>query len=97
MKKLFIAIVAALMMLSCSYLDQSAMGKLERFADKMENQSKNWSNTEWDDKAQEYGDLFDEIDKHEGEYTEEEEDKILELTLKCSAMFMEHYAEVGFE
>lgn len=96
MKKLIIAIVASCMLLACSYLDQTPMGKLERFANKMETESVNWSNTEWDDKAQEYSELFDEIDQHEEEFTEEEQEKILQLTLECSAKFMDHYAEVSF-
>ncbi len=88
MKKV-IFIVLSFFFLTCCDVKQSAVEKLEKFTERIEQKSDDWSAADWDDALQNFSEIDGTLQRYE--YADSTEQYIANLKARCVLKFTEHY------
>lgn len=89
MKKGILILLLGVVLAACN-ADQVAIKDLEKFTQRMEQKSPNWSEADWDDAALQYNEICATLERYE--YTEEQLRQIGVCEGKCTALFLKHSA-----
>lgn len=88
MKKVLLLVVCALLW-ACNP-GQGTIDSLEKLTSRIENNSSNWTEADWDDAAQNYSEIIETLQRYE--YTDEQLQHIGQLEGRCMAGFTKHYS-----
>jgi len=86
--KRFIPLLMLSLMLAACNPSQTAMDDLQKFTERIETKSDNWSDAAWDDALLHYSEICQTIERYD--YTEEELRTIGRLKGRCIAQFSKH-------
>lgn len=92
MKKFIPLMMLSLLLAACNP-SQTAMDDLQKFTERIEQKSANWSDADWDDAAMHYSEICQTINMYD--YTDEQKREIGKLKGRCLAQFGKHTFDEG--
>ena len=87
MKRILPLMLLSLILAACNP-SQTALADLEKFTERIETKSDNWSEADWDDAVLLYSEICQTIERYD--YTDEELRNIGKLKGRCLAQFSKH-------
>jgi len=87
MKRFFPLLLLSLLLVAC-HPSQTAMDDLQKFTERIETKSDNWSAADWDDAAMLYSEICQTIERYD--YDDEQLREIGRLKGRCLAQFGKH-------
>ena len=92
MKRFLPLALLALLLAACNP-SQSSLDELQKFTERIEQKSPDWSDADWDDAAIYYSEICQTLDRYD--YTEEQLREIGKLKGRCLAQFAKHSFNEG--
>ena len=87
MKK-FLPLLLLTMTLAACNPSQMAVDDLQKFTERIENKSDNWSDADWDDALMHFAEISQTLDRYE--YSDEQKLEIAKLKGRCKVQFAKH-------
>ena len=87
MKRILPLLMLSLLLAACNPA-KSAKDDLQKFTERIETKSDNWSNADWDDALAHYSEICQTIERYD--YSDEELREIGKLEGRCMAKFYKH-------
>jgi hypothetical protein len=87
MKKFLSLLLLSLLFVACNP-SETAFNDLQKFTERIEQKSDNWSAADWDEAVLHYADICQTLDNYE--YTDEQKREIGKLKGRCKAKFAKH-------
>jgi len=91
--KRFIPLLMLSLLLAACNPSQTAMDDLQKFTERIETKSDNWSEADWDDAVVHYSEICQTIERYD--YSEEQIHEIGRLKGRCVARFSKHAFDSG--